>query len=87
MKSLYEIFKEQVHSNELWRRAWEFSRFKRFNNLEEYKKRVSRKITKEDVPALIVTLIIGILVIVILSQFFEGSNLTYAISGSWHYLS
>lgn len=81
MKSFFEIFQEQVRSKELWKRVWELNRLKRFENLNEYKKRVSRKITKEDAPAIIVTMIIGVLAIALLSQFFQGTNLTYAIIG------
>jgi hypothetical protein len=81
MKSLFEIFRDQLRSKELWKRVWEFSRLKRFENIEEYKKRVSRKITKDDVPAIIVTMIIGILAIAIMSQFFQGTNLSHAILG------
>jgi fatty acid desaturase len=81
MKSLLEIFQDQIRSKEIWKRVWELNRLKRFENLDEYKKRVSRKITKEDVPAIIVSTIIVIMAIALLSQFFEGSNLTYAILG------
>ena len=79
MKSLFIIFREQIHSKELWKRVWELNRFKQFENVKEYKKRVSRKITKEDAPAIIVSTIIVVLAIALLSQFFEGSNFTHAI--------
>jgi len=61
--------------------VWELNKFKQFKNIHESNKRFSRKITKEDVPAIIVTSIIGILAIAVLSQFFEDSSLTYAILG------
>jgi|GEM_PF-1722133 nicotinamide riboside transporter PnuC len=81
MKSLFEIFKDQIRTKEIWKRVWELNKFKQFKNIHESNKRFSRKITKEDVPAIIVTSIIGILAIAVLSQFFEDSSLTYAILG------
>ena len=79
MKSLFEIFTDQIRSKEIWKRVWELNRLKRFGNYQEYKKRVSRRITKEDVPALIVTALIAIVTIGILDFFFTGQSLTHAI--------
>jgi len=81
MKSLFEIFADQVRSKEIWKRVWELNRLKRFENCQEYKKRVSRRITKEDVPALVVTALIVIVTIGILNFFFTGPSLTHAIFG------
>lgn len=81
MKSFLEIVQEQIRSKELWKRVWELNRLKRFENLSEYKTRVLRKITKEDVPAIIVSMIIGVMAIALLSQVFQGTNITYAIIG------
>jgi hypothetical protein len=81
MKNLFEIFTYQIRSKEIWKRVWELNRLKRFGNYQEYKKRVSRRITKEDVPALVVTALIAIVTIGVLNFFFTGPSLTHAIFG------
>lgn len=48
-----DISRPDSLKKELWQMVWELNRLKRFENLDEYKKRVSRKITKEDAPAII----------------------------------
>ena len=80
-KSLYDIFVDQVRSQEIWKRAWDLNRLKKFENYQEYKKRVSRRITKVDVPALMVTAFILIIVISLLIFFFTGPTLTHALFG------
>lgn len=81
MKSLFEIFTDQIRSKEIWKRVWELNRLKRFENYQEYKKRVSRRITKEDVPAIVVSALIAIVAIGILNFFFTGPSLTRAVFG------
>ena len=81
MKSLFEIFTSQIRSKEIWKRVWELNRLKKFENYQEYKKRVSRRITKEDAPALVVTALIAIVTIGILNFFFTGPRLTHAVFG------
>lgn len=81
MKSLFEIFTDQVRSKEIWKRVWDLNRLKRFENYQEYMKRVSRGITKEDVPALLITALIAIVTIGILNFFFTGPSLTRAVFG------
>lgn len=82
MKSLIAIFAEQFRTKEIWKRVWELNRFKKFENFKEYKGRVSRVLTKEDVPSIIMTMIIGIALIAVLSIFFKGRNLSLAIISS-----
>lgn len=82
MKSILSICIDQLRSGEIWRRAWEFSRFKKYGTFNEWKKGTSRQITKDDVPAIILTLAICIGIIVIFNMFFKGRTLTYAILGA-----
>ena len=81
MKSILEIFTEQVRTKEIWKGVWEFSRFKRFENWQEYKKQSSRRITKEDAPAIVITLLLCIVTIALLTFLFKGQHLTYIFFG------
>jgi hypothetical protein len=35
MKSLFEIFKDQIRTKEIWKRVWELNKFKQFKNIHE----------------------------------------------------
>ena len=82
MKGLLSIFVEQFRTKEIWKRVWELNRFKKFINFKEYRWRVSRVLTKEDVPSIIMIMLIGIAIIAALSVFFKDRNLSLAIISS-----
>jgi len=64
---LVTIFLEQIRSGEIWRRFWDFNRLKPFKGRDELKARTSRNITKEDVPALLLTAVCGVPLIIVLN--------------------
>jgi uncharacterized protein (DUF983 family) len=63
MKTLLAIFIEQIHSGELWKRFWDFNKLKPFKGWTEYREQTSKRLTIEDVPALILTGFCGIVLI------------------------
>lgn len=66
MKTLLTIFIEQIHSGELWKRFWSLNKLKPFKGWTEYRERTSKRITIEDVPALLLTGVCGIVLIGVL---------------------
>ena len=79
MKHLINIFLDQFRSKEIWTRVWELNRFHTFRTGQEWKKTSLRLISKEDVPAIIVSTLIVIALIALLSILFQGRKLTYAL--------
>lgn len=66
MKTLLSIIIEQIHSGELWKRFWSLNKLKPFKGWTDYRERTSKRITIDDVPALILTGFCGIALIGVL---------------------
>jgi hypothetical protein len=66
MQKLLTIFIDQFRSGELWKRFWNFNKLKPFKGWTEYREQTSRRLTIEDVPALLLTGICGIALIMFL---------------------
>jgi hypothetical protein len=82
VKGIWTVFMNQFRSGEIWRRAWGFSKFKRYGTFNEWKKDTTRTITVDDVPAIALTLAISIGVVILFTLLFKGRALIYAILGA-----
>ncbi len=81
MKKLIQIFLNQLRSKEIWMRMWDLNRFHRFENYGEWKKNSLRRLTIEDAPAIFVSTLLAIALIVILNLLFQGRTFRYALLG------
>jgi xanthine/uracil permease len=75
MKSIISIFIDQFRTGEIWERFWSPGSFQKDTTSAEGKKAGSKIIlTREDIPAITVASAITVVVIVLLSNIFEGNS-------------